>query len=202
MELKERAVAALVAQDPRQSADTTLGLLLTGMLADSAALFLIRDQAISLFVGRALNQEDLDRALEAWEDAHVSILAGETYSDDRFALVPLGRDGLLYLGCRRTLVVDHAVLAALEPLLRTAVALAAAGAASVSPVDVYLERTPVPDIERERLVLLLERNEWNIARVARIQKVTRLTIYNQMRRLGIPRRRVVKSPRRDINRAS
>ena len=54
----------------------------------------------------------------------------------------------------------------------------------------YLERTPVEDMEREKLLLLLNRNEWNIARVARLMGVTRRTIYLRLQRYNIPRERV------------
>ena len=61
----------------------------------------------------------------------------------------------------------------------------------------YLERTPVEDMEREKLLLLLNRNEWNIARVARLMAVTRRTIYLRLHRYNIPRERVPKTrPRR------
>jgi hypothetical protein len=41
--------------------------------------------------------------------------------------------------------------------------------------------------EREHLLLLLERNEWNIARVARLLGVSRLTVYRRLSRLGVSR---------------
>jgi Bacterial regulatory protein, Fis family len=59
--------------------------------------------------------------------------------------------------------------------------------------EAYLERTPVEDLEREKLLLLLNRNEWNIARVARLMGVTRRTIYLRLQRYNIPRERVPKS---------
>jgi hypothetical protein len=63
----------------------------------------------------------------------------------------------------------------------------------------YLERTPVEDMEREKLLLLLNRNEWNIARVARLMGVTRRTIYLRLQRYNIPRERVPKTrPRRAV----
>jgi transcriptional regulator of acetoin/glycerol metabolism len=58
--------------------------------------------------------------------------------------------------------------------------------------EAYLERTPVEDMEREKLLLLLNRNEWNIARVARLMGVTRRTIYLRLQRYNIPRERVPK----------
>jgi len=62
----------------------------------------------------------------------------------------------------------------------------------------YLERTPVEDMEREKLLLLLNRNEWNIARVARLMGVTRRTIYLRLQRYGIPWERVPKTRLRPV----
>jgi GAF domain-containing protein len=59
--------------------------------------------------------------------------------------------------------------------------------------ETYIERTPVEDMEREKLLLLLNRNEWNIARVARLMDVTRRTIYLRLQRYNIPRERVRKT---------
>jgi DNA-binding NtrC family response regulator len=59
--------------------------------------------------------------------------------------------------------------------------------------EAYLERTPVEDMEREKLLLLLNRNEWNIARVARMMGVTRRTVYLRLQRYNIPRERVPKA---------
>jgi hypothetical protein len=41
--------------------------------------------------------------------------------------------------------------------------------------------------ERESLLLLLERNEWNIARVSRLLGVSRLTVYRRLGRHGVSR---------------
>jgi transcriptional regulator of acetoin/glycerol metabolism len=64
--------------------------------------------------------------------------------------------------------------------------------------ETYLERTPVEDMEREKLLLLLNRNEWNIARVARLMGVTRRTIYLRLQRHNIPRERVPKNRPRKL----
>jgi transcriptional regulator with GAF, ATPase, and Fis domain len=66
---------------------------------------------------------------------------------------------------------------------------------SVDAWQTYLERTPVEDMEREKLLLLLNRNEWNIARVARLMGVTRRTIYLRLQRYNIPREKVRKTLR-------
>jgi len=49
------------------------------------------------------------------------------------------------------------------------------------------------EAERASLVVMPERNEWNLSRVARLLGVTRMTIYNRLRRLGVPRERTLKS---------
>jgi transcriptional regulator of acetoin/glycerol metabolism len=59
--------------------------------------------------------------------------------------------------------------------------------------EAYLERTPVHDIERQKLLLLLNKNEWNIARVARLMGVTRRTVYLRLQRYNVPRERVAKT---------
>lgn len=59
-------------------------------------------------------------------------------------------------------------------------------------VDAFLESTPREEIERRQLVTILERNEWNLARVARVLRVTRATVYNRMKRLGIERVKVAR----------
>jgi hypothetical protein len=50
-----------------------------------------------------------------------------------------------------------------------------------------VDEQPVALDERQQLLLLLERSEWNIARVARILGVSRLTTYRRLGRLGITR---------------
>jgi hypothetical protein len=67
------------------------------------------------------------------------------------------------------------------------------GSGGTDSWEAYLERTPVEDMEREKLLLLLNRNEWNIARVARMMGVTRRTVYLRLQRYNIPRERVPKS---------
>jgi DNA-binding NtrC family response regulator len=67
------------------------------------------------------------------------------------------------------------------------------GLSRVDAWETYLERTPVEDMEREKLLLLLNRNEWNIARVSRLMGVTRRTVYLRLQRYNIPRERVPKT---------
>jgi hypothetical protein len=104
---------------------------------------------------------------------------------------------LLYLDGREIEVWPPHDLGRLLSLSRSLVRSAPGGAGRPSADwDDYLERTPLRDIQRRKLFLLLEQNEWNISRVARILEVTRRTIYLRLQRYGIPRQRVRKTPRR------
>jgi transcriptional regulator with GAF, ATPase, and Fis domain len=49
------------------------------------------------------------------------------------------------------------------------------------------------EVERHRLVELLKRNEWNLARVARVLGVTRRTVYMRLKRYDIARQKVPKT---------
>jgi len=91
---------------------------------------------------------------------------------------------------------DLARLQKFSRIIAKAVGESSTESAPASPANVwetYLERTPVEDMEREKLLLLLNRNEWNIARVARLMGVTRRTVYLRLQRYNIPRERVAKS---------
>lgn len=68
-------------------------------------------------------------------------------------------------------------------------------ARNASAWEAYLERTPVDDIQRQKLLLLLDRHHWNIACVARLMRVTRRTVYLRLRRYNIPRQRVSRKAR-------
>jgi hypothetical protein len=60
----------------------------------------------------------------------------------------------------------------------------------------FLEQTPSDEVARQQLLALLERHEWNIARVARAMGTTRSTIYKRLERYGAERLRVPKTNRR------
>jgi hypothetical protein len=109
--------------------------------------------------------------------------------------------GLLYIELN-----DGAEIRPLRPLRALAEMLATA----LSPDDVQAvpehprpapADTPAPAAEPQalpeepqnaNLVFLLEHNEWNVSRVARILGVTRMTVYNRLRRAGVGRKRVPK----------
>jgi len=191
-----RAVEMLVQQDPKRSADGALGLLLGHVQASSAAVFQVRQRELVLFVSRGIDQDDLDRARRAWAKGPTRPLAGEAPAQDHVTLIPLQeRDvplGALYVGSSRRLSVGQDTLDAILPILLAALK-AAENPVVRSPVDAYLESTPAEEIEREQLLLLLSKNEWNIARVARLLGLSRVTVYHRLARYGLSRKRPEKT---------
>jgi hypothetical protein len=183
---------------------------------------------VNLFASRGVNQAVLDIMPAVWENEGESLRQGQTlYVSDRaterriplppaessgpasFAVVPVFEDEslveLLYVDGGEPHFLDAHDLERLGKFSRI-IAKAVTDGASRGPArrsaeswEAYLERTPVEDIEREKLLLLLNRNEWNIARVARLMSVTRRTIYLRLQRYGIPRERV---PRTRLRSAS
>jgi transcriptional regulator with GAF, ATPase, and Fis domain len=177
---------------------------------------------VDLFASRGIDQSVLDAVPAVWDALADSLRQGQTvYVGDReterrislpaaersgpasFALVPVFEDetlvALLYVDSAEPHFCDTHDLERLGKFSRI---IAKAVTESVAPAEAgrtseawqaYLERTPVEDMEREKLLLLLNRNEWNIARVARLMGVTRRTIYLRLQRYGIPRERVPKT---------
>ena len=179
---------------------------------------------VNLFASRGINQAVLDVMPVVWEALGDSLRQGETlYVGDRdterriplpamdpsgpasFAVVPVFDDetlvALLYVDSGEPHFCDAHDIERLAKFSRI-IAKAVADGAAPAPAgrsgeswESYLERTPVEDMEREKLLLLLNRNEWNIARVARLMGVTRRTIYLRLQRYNIPRERVPKGRR-------
>lgn len=202
--------ALLVAGDPRGAADRTIEFLLSINKARGAAVFALDGDHLILFTGRGFGLEAVATVQAAWTDHRPELAAGQVLraSDDRatYAIAPLIEKGsvvaLLYLdvaaGTQWT-ALDPASLTAFGVAIAQAVIAAASASPLPSPVQAYLSQTSDEDIARERLLLLLVQNEWNISRVARLMGITRRTIYHRLQRHGIPREKVHKtelSPRR------
>jgi transcriptional regulator of acetoin/glycerol metabolism len=73
----------------------------------------------------------------------------------------------------------------------TAIAQAVLAAESGAGAPRVRDTNPTEEA-RLQLLSLLERNEWNLAKVARLMGVTRRTVYMRLRSFGIERRRVPK----------
>jgi GAF domain-containing protein len=207
--------------DPRRLAERTLDVVLSLVNGRSAAVFNADQDRMILFASKAVDQHVLDTAHLVWGLEREPLKQGDSVyvpdinSDKRlprtegggpvsFAMVPVsGLEGLLAVLYVDSLDPHFCTTQDLERLTKFSRIIAKAvgeasggqerGPSRAEAWETYLERTPVEDMEREKLLLLLNRNEWNIARVARLMGVTRRTIYLRLQRYNIPRERVPKT---------
>ena len=179
-------------------------------------------ESVDLFASRGIDQAVLDAVPAVWKalgdtlrdgqtvyvgdretERRVSLPSGDRPGPASFAVVPVFDDetlmALLYVDSAEPHFCDAHDLERLTKFSRIIAKSVTEGSSpaeagrSSEAWQAYLERTPVEDMEREKLLLLLNRNEWNIARVARLMGVTRRTIYLRLQRYGIPRERVPKT---------
>ena len=210
------------ASDPRRLAERTLEVVMSLLNGRAGAVFTCAGEDVTLFASRGIDQAVLDIVPVAWDAQKDAFRAGETfYVPDRaaerrlppalaekpgpasFAIVPVLEEeallALLYVDSQEPHFCDAHDLERLSKFSRIVAksvndtAAPRPGGGSGDSWEAYLERTPVEDMEREKLLLLLNRNEWNIARVARMMGVTRRTVYLRLQRYNIPRERVPKS---------
>jgi len=210
------------ADDPRRLAERTLEVVMSLNNGRSGAVFSCDDDRVTLFASRGIDQAVLDAVQKIWDRYKDSLRKGETfYVPDRatdrrlpadqgdrpaaasLATVPVFEgESLVALLYVDSLDPHFCASHDLERLAKFSRIVAKAVTDNATPRErarthgdaweTYLERTPVEDMEREKLLLLLNRNEWNIARVARLMGVTRRTIYLRLQRYNIPRERVSK----------
>lgn len=204
MGLTNQLAALLVAGDPRGAADRTLEFLLSLNRARAAVVFALDGDRLILFSGRSYSLDAVATTQAAWADHRAALTTGQVLraSDSRatYAIAPLIENGsvvaLLYLDVAAGTdwsALDVGSLTAFGVALAQAVIAAASASPAPSPIEAYLSRTSDDEIARERLLLLLVQNEWNISRVARLMGITRRTIYHRLQRHGIPREKVDKT---------
>ena len=216
--LGQFADLAVEADDPHRLAERALEVVMALANGRSGGVFIAADARLTLFASRGIDQHVLDAIETLWGRAKDQLRRGQpiyvpdTGRDEDLARATTGGpaslavfpvfDGdalvaLLYVDsaepdfCAGT---DVEQLAKFARMLAGAVRPAAdPPARNVAEWEAYLERTSVPDIERQKLLLLLNHNAWNIARVARLMGVTRRTVYLRLQRYNIPRQRVYKA---------
>jgi transcriptional regulator of acetoin/glycerol metabolism len=103
------------------------------------------------------------------------------------------RERLVALVYLKAAEADMECLSEAQATIAEAVGTTARQGVPPSAVDAYLERAPAEEIERRKLLILLDRYEWNVARVARELRITRTTVYRRLVEFGIPRKRVKKN---------
>lgn len=181
----------LVGGDPRLAADRTLGLLLTRCEAAGGAVLKLRNGELLAFVQRELSLDRLTQIQALWREHGLRIGAGRLVRADGFAIVPL-RDESAIVG---VVFIDQPgsfEQADIEVSLLT-LTKAVTARDHIGSFSSYLTSVPGHELEREQLLATLDRNEWNISRVARILGLARRTIYLRMERYRIPRKRIRKA---------
>jgi transcriptional regulator with GAF, ATPase, and Fis domain len=198
----------LGADEPQRLAERTLEIVLSLTRGRCPAVFGIDGERLTLFASRGLDQAALDAAHADWRSHAATLASGEAFyaptttgaAPEARASLPIRSGdavvGILYLDSAEAHFLDASDFARLtkfDRILARALSAPPPAAGERPPgFERYLERTSVDDIEREQLLLLLERNEWNIARVARLMSVTRRTVYLRLARYGVARERVRK----------
>ncbi len=211
------------ADDPRRLGERTIDVVLSLVEGRCGAVFTMDGDRLLLFASRGVDQHALDAAQVVWSSYSDSLRRGEAFYAPETAsiatlkaqarlgpasvtVVPVLQDSilvaLLYIDAAEPHFLNNADRERLSKFARI-IAKAVTQTAGPKPSraeawETYLERTPVEDMEREKLLLLLNRNEWNIARVARLMGVTRRTIYLRLQRHNIPRERVPKNRPRKL----
>lgn len=201
-----RASMLLGRGDARRIAESTMELVAALARSRRAALFVARGSTLELFVSRGVDQMVLDTAQRLWSQSRETLSTGDPLylrDPDNLLVLPCLTQGgdVVALLCADTpgpgfrLPPDHVLT--LSGILARTLGQTQDGAELSVPI---LETLPSSaEVERDRLLIALERNEWNIARVARILGVTRATIYNRLARFAIERRRIPKVvPRRRL----
>jgi hypothetical protein len=185
-------------------------LALCLLRARRGALYAVRGDSLWLVKSDRLDQAALTSADEAWSSSRKALLAGapvEGHGQPSYVLLPCLAEaelqGVLYVEPLRPVVLERPHLATFAAVLGRALWAqqvelplhAHAAEPTQSKSTAPFEGTPDRDCPAGKLKLLLERNEWNIARVARLVGITRMTVYRRLRDAHVQRVRVRRSQR-------
>jgi Bacterial regulatory protein, Fis family len=183
--------ALLVGPDPRLAADRTLGFLIARSRARGGAVLQLREGEPVPFTTRDLPAPRLAEAAALWRSQHTRLVAGKVVDSMSGLMVPLRDEGTLVgaLYLEDAGGFDEASVGASLLTLTKAVG----SRDHVETLATYLPAVPADEILREQMLAALDRNEWNISKVARILGVARRTVYLRLERYGIPRKRVPKT---------
>jgi hypothetical protein len=181
-------LALLVSEDPRRSADRILNRLLQIHLARGGAILCPRGEQVEIWMSSGLSLAAMAEVPVRWADHAETLTAGRPVFESGFALFPamLGDEmvAAVYLAQPEGLSVQGAAVfgAGIAQAVRASDSAGTRRRPEASPADEA----------RIQMLSLLERNDWNIAAVARLLGVTRRTVYMRLRSFGIERRRVPK----------
>lgn len=187
--------------------DRLFALILRSLNPRRVLLFSIEDAELHFVSGTSIQQATVDRVRHVWQAERASLLDGRTYTEapangtaqkSSLVIVPVcvpKLAGLLTVELGRAAQAED--LEVLKRLTRVvAITLRAPRTQrllALSKADDYLRESTEDEILRDKILLELHANEWNIARVARRLGVTRRTVYLRLHRLGIERIRIPKA---------
>jgi predicted DNA-binding protein (UPF0251 family) len=185
--------ADLVSIEPASQATRLLGRLMEQTRATAGAVLVPSDQDLRVFVSRQASLERLSQGRSTVAAQRLILQRGEAVVADGVTLLPLTRDGglvgvVLLEGGPLSLEGTDLILTALVAAVMVAMAPRPLGGDLDQFVGIRSD-----EVERHRLIELLKRNEWNLARVARVLGVTRRTVYMRLKRYDIARQKVPKT---------
>ena len=181
-------LALLVSDDPRRSADRILNRLVQIHQARGGAILRPRDEQVEIWMSSGLSLAAGAELPVRWADHGGDLAAGRPVVEPGFALFPamLGDEmvAAVYLAQPEGLSAQGATVfgSAIAQAVRASDTVGTRRAPEASPAEEA----------RLQMLSFLERNDWNIAAVARLLGVTRRTVYMRLRSFGIERRHVPK----------
>ena len=185
--------ADLVSIEPASQATRLLGRLMEHTRAAAGAVLVPSDQDLRVFVSRQASLDRLSQGRSAVAAHRFLLQRGEAVSANGITLLPLmGEAGLVGV----VLLEGGTFPVEGSDLILTAIGAAVVVAMAPRPFSSDLDQfvgIRSDEVERHRLVELLKRNEWNLARVARVLGVTRRTVYMRLKRYDIARQKVPKT---------
>jgi hypothetical protein len=188
-------LSRLSARAPHQAVETLIEFLANAHASERAAVFVTDEDRISLYFGRSMKQAALDWTHDRWRWHAPKLQRGFEVREGDESLIPIMREKVLV-----------AVLYLEAPAIHMEIVLDVAGqlaeaiyhsrsAVAQGAVDAYLEVTPEDEIQRQKIMVLLAKNENNLSRVARILSISRQSLYRRMGVLGIARERALRGSR-------
>lgn len=196
----------VVPTDPEAFQNRLFAVILGTLQASRVTLFAVEDREVRLAAGTSISQDSVDHARRVWDAERAQLEAGRIHVESVAAgagrsytvVVPVCAPRILGLLSVELAKAPQAEdLDVLKRLTHVAaIAFREAGSSRVlafSRADEYLRGLTPNEIMRDKLLIELHANEWNIARVARRLGVTRRTIYLRLERFGIKRVRILKA---------
>jgi hypothetical protein len=188
-ELIDHLLDVALAEEPSHIAERLLRALLAFTGGRRAALFDVALDTLRLFGSRGVDQAALEEMDGIWRSRRDELQDGRPVLTAAAIAFPVMRERCLagVLFAERTPLATFSDPRDLQALSQFARVAARALGGGRHEQAAYLTATPPAEVARDQLFALLEQNEWNIARVARLLGVTRPTIYARLQRFGLPR---------------